>query len=197
MANSENEFILDLFQQDNNKTDLTLLLNDIKSVPMGMSEFQINHFVLNDKEYPTEWSKFQQTKLTLYIGIQSLVDMYFQAQESSANIEMAEGEIELLEEESKLKAISKVTNAKIKLKLIDINKNRFKINNIQHMAKEKLREILSFYKIYKNLKEFDNLSIENSKLKEEETWKLRSAYNPEFKNKYGLTPNGFVTSSPP
>lgn len=190
----KNKFVLDLFHDDNKK-DLTLLLDDIKSVPLGMSEFQINHFYLNEIEYPTEWSKFQQVKLHLFIGIQSLVDMYFHIQETNAKTELLEGEIEILKSNIESDLYSKVTNAKIKLKCITIEKNKFKIINTYHTAKEKLREILSFYNIYKNLKRFETISIEDSKFLEEELWKLRSAHNPEFKNRYGLTPNGFLNNN--
>jgi hypothetical protein len=184
----ETKFVLDLFKENGNKQDLTQLLEDIKSVPMGMSEFQINHFVLNGIEFPTDWAKFQQTKLQLHLGIQSLVDMSFQAQEAQANIELAQGQAEELE----AGMVSKVTAAKIKLREISIEKNRFKIASIQYTAKEKLREILAFYAMFKSLKDMDSITPEQSAELEEATWKLRAAYNPEFKNRYGLTPDGFI-----
>lgn len=185
---TEDNFITELFQQDEQKKDLTRLLKDIKAVPLGMSEFQINHFVLNGIEYPTDWSKFRQTKMQLHVGIQSLVDMAFQVQEAQANIELTTAQIDELENG----IVSKVNEARIKLKKIDIEKNRFKIASITHTAKEKLREIMAFYAVFRELKGFDSISTEDSKQLEEETWRIRSMYNPEFKNRYGLTPDGFI-----
>lgn len=180
-------FLLDLFKQDKEKKDLAELLDNIKSVPLGMSEFQIEHFVLNKIEYPTDWAKFQQVKIQLYLGIQSLADLFFQIQEAQICIELAEAENESLNKEP----ASKIINAKIRLKEINVEKNKFKIAVTQHTAIEKLKEILKFYGIYKSLKKLDNITNEESKRLEEETWKLRSMYNPEFKNRYALTPDGF------
>jgi hypothetical protein len=190
----ENKFVLDLFKQDESKKSLTELMDDIKSVPMGMSEFQIDHFVLNGIEYPTDWAKFQQVKLQLHLGIQSLVDMSFQVQEAQARIELNGAEIEdlTLSSASAPNHTTTINNAKAKLKQISIEKNKFKIASIQYTAHEKLREILAFYAIFKSLKEFDRITSEQSAEMEEATWKLRAAYNPEFRNRYGLTPEGFI-----
>jgi len=183
----EHKMILTLFQENTNKNSLVELLNDIKDVPMGRSEFQIHHFVLNGKEFPTEWSKFQQTKLELHIGIQSLMDMYFQLIEAQTNIELTKAEIEELQIET-----SKINSAKIKLKQINIDKNRFKIISIQRTAQEKLKEIIVFYTIFNDLKDLNLITNEENKYLEEEAWKIKSMYNAEFKNRYGLTPDGFI-----
>lgn len=190
--NIQNKMILDLFQQNDNRKDLSSLLDDVKSVPMGMTEFQINHFVLNGIEYPTDWSKFQQTKLQLHMGIQSLVDMYFQLQEAQARIELAHAEITTFSAEKLDQKRDVVGEAKMKLKRISIEKNEFKIISIKTTAAEKLREIMAFYTVFRNLKELDSITDEDSKILEEQTWKIRSMYTPEFKNRYGLTPEGFL-----
>ena len=183
----EHKMILTLFQENTNKNSLVELLNDIKDVPMGRSEFQIHHFVLNGIEYPTKWSKFQQTKLELHIGIQALMDMYFQLIEAQTNIELLSGQIE----ELKAEADSKVKDARIKLKQINIDKYRFKIISIQRTAQEKLKEIIVFYTIFNDHKDLNFITNEENKYLEEEAWKIRSMYNNEFKNRYGLTPEGF------
>jgi len=183
----EHKMILTLFQENTNKNSLVELLNDIKDVPIGRSEFQIQHFVLNNKEFPTEWSKFQHTKHELHIGIQSLMDMYFQLEEAQANIELTKAEIEELQTET-----SKINSAKIKLKQINIDKNKFRILSICHTSQEQLKEIRTFYDIFNDLKELNYISNKDNKIMEEETWKIKSMYNIEFKNRYGLTPEGFI-----
>ncbi len=183
----ENKMISNLFYENTNKQTLIELISNIKDVPICRSEFQIQHFVLNNKEFPTEWSKFQQIKLELHTGIQSLMDMYFQLEEARANIELTKAQIEELQIET-----SKINTAKIKLKQINIDKNKFRILSIYHTSQEKLREIMTFYDIFNDLKELNNISHKDNKIMEEETWKIKSMYNIEFKNRYGLTPEGFI-----
>lgn len=183
----ENHFILDIFQDESRK-NLASVLENIKTVPLGMSEFQINHFVLNGIDFPTDWAKFQQIKLQLHLGIGALVDMYFQIQEAHAIIDLAKGQIEELENGVK----SKVSSAKQKLRQINIEKNEFKINSVKQIAYEKLREIMDYYALFQNLQKFNSITLEESKQLEEETWKIRAMYNPEFKNRYGLSPDGFL-----
>ncbi len=183
----ENKMISNLFQENTNKNSLVELLNNIKDVPLSRTEFQIHHFVLNEKEFPTKWSKFQQIKLELHTGIQSLMDMYFQLEEAQTNIELIKAQIEELQTET----TSKINTAKIKLKQINIDKNKFRILSISHTSQEKLKEIMIFYDIFNNLKELNCITHKDNKIMEEETWKIRSMYNSEFKNRYGLTPEGF------
>ncbi len=183
----ENKMISNLFYENTNKQTLIELISNIKDVPIGRSEFQIHHFVLNNKEFPTEWSKFQHIKHELHIGIQSLMDIYFQLEEAQANIELTKAEIEELQTET-----SKINNAKIKLKQINIDKNKFRILSIYHTSQEQLKEIMTFYDIFNDLKELNYISHKDNKVMEEETWKIKSMYNIEFKNRYGLTPDGFI-----
>ena len=183
----EIKMVSNLFHENVNKQTLIELINNIKDVPLSRSEFQIHHFVLNKKEFPTEWSKFQQIKLELHTGIQSLMDMFFQLEETQANIELTKAEIEELQIET-----SKINSAKVKLKQINLDKNKFKIISIQHTAQEKLKEIMIFYDIFNDLKELNCKTYKDNKIMEEETWKIRSMYNNEFKNRYGLTPEGFI-----
>jgi len=183
----ENKMVSNLFHENTNKQTLIELISNINDVPLSRSEFQIHHLLLNKKQFPTKWSKFQQVKIELHTGIQSLMDMYFQLEESQANIELIKAEIEELQTET-----SKINTAKIKLKQININKNKFRILYIYHIAQEKLKEIMTFYDIFNDLRELDYISDKTNKLMEEEAWKIKSMYNAEFKNRYGLTPDGFI-----
>jgi hypothetical protein len=185
----ENKMISNLFDENTNKKSLIELLNNIKDVPLSRTEFQIHHFVLNEKEFPTEWSKFQQIKLELHTGIQSLMDMYFRLEEAQTHIELLKAQIEELQLQTET---SKINAVKIKLKQINIDKNKFRILSIYHTAQEKLKEIMIFYDIFNNLKELNYITHKDNNIMEEETWKIRSMYNAEFKNRYGLTPEGFI-----
>lgn len=169
-------------------SNIAEIMDSASSIPLGMTEFQVKHFVLNEKEYPTDFSKFTQAKLQLYIGLQMLMDFYFQYQEAEANIELANAEIQEIKQNP-----SQITSAaKIRLKEIDIDKNKFKIESLKHTAKEKVKELNTFYSIYKNLKKFEEINEEDAKKLEEKTWKIKSAYNSELTNRFGLTPKGFL-----
>lgn len=188
----KNKEILALFSQVTDIESVKEILDiDIGKVPLGMTEFQINNFVLNRREFPTDLMQFQQTKLEIHTRILVFADLYYQYRDAKARIKLAEGKIEDLKNTAQgLNA--KVKEAKIELQEIEIEKNQFKLKNIQHMAKEKLRETLAFYKAYQKFRLFESMKPEELAKLEEEGWKIKSAYYPEIQQRYCLTPDGFI-----
>lgn len=177
-----------LFENSDSDRLKPLLEIDFKGVTLGMTPFQIRHFVLNRKEFCTDFAQFQQAKLELYHRVMVLFDLYYQYRKASAEIKLAEGEIERLMNEPD----GKIKEAKIELQEIEIEKNQFQILNIKKQAKDKLAEALVFYDVYQRYKYFDEMSKEELEKYEEESWKIKSAYYPELTERYGLTPNGIL-----
>jgi hypothetical protein len=174
---------------DNNKEAISSLFNfNFDGAPTCMSAFQIRRFVLNRREFPTDFAQFQQAKLELYQRIQILFDLYFQFREANAQIKLAEGKIEQLEKEPD----GKIKEANIELQKIEIEKNKFKIINIKKQAMDKLNEMLVFGETYKKFKKFDEMKPEELAKHEEESWRIKSAYFLELHERYGLTPSGFL-----
>lgn len=173
---------------DNNK-DIEKISIDLSGIQLGMSEFQIRNFVLNKKEFPTEFTQFRQAKMELYTRVQTFNDLYYQYRKANAKIKLSEAIIEDLENSN---ISQKMRDAKIELQEIEIEKNNLSIFNIKKQATEKLNEALTFYETYKKYQYFEKMSDEEISEHEIESWKIKSAYYPELLDRYGLTPNGFL-----
>lgn len=192
MTENNNE-LLTLFNEKSDVDNLKEILDiDTGKVPLGMTKFQIENFVLNKREFPTDLMKFQQAKMEIYTRIQSFADMYYQYREAKAKIKLAEGRIEDLKNNSPNLNI-KIKDAKIELQEIEIEKNQYSLKSIQHTAKEKLKEAAIFYKTYSEFRNFELLNTEELAKLEEEGWRIKSQYYPELQQRYCLTPQGFIS----
>lgn len=164
---------------------------DLGKISMGMSDFQINSFVLNKREFTNDLFQYKQAKMELFTRMNGFVDSYYQLKEAQAKIKLAEGEIEDLQNNSQ-NLNHKVKEAKIDLQEIEIEKNKFRLSSIEKQAKEKLREALVFYNAYDKYKYLENKSSEELAKLEEEGWRIKSAYYQELVERYQLTPKGFI-----
>lgn len=183
--------ILTIFNDNNDKDTIKNILNsDIGKIPIGMSAFQIENFVLNRKEFSTPLFQYRQAKTELFIRMQGFIDSYYQIREAQAEVMLAEGRIEELNKNDELN--KKIRDAKIELQQIEIEKNQYKLNNIEKQAKEKLRETIIFHNIFYKYRYLENLSQEELDNMEEEGWRIKSAYYSELPERYGLTPNGQI-----
>lgn len=190
ISNMKNQ-ILTIFHDDQDKENIINLINaNLGKIPIGMTQFQIENFVLNRKEFSTPLMQYQQAKMELFIRVNGFVDSYYQLREAKAKIELAEGRIEELSTNKELN--KKIRNAKVDLQQIEIDKNTFKLTSIEQQAKEKLREALVFYKVFDKYKYLEDLSQEELNKMEEEGWRIKSAYYSELPERYGLTPKGQI-----
>jgi hypothetical protein len=167
-----------------------IIETDIGKLPIGMSEFQITNFVLNNKEFCNPLFKYQQSKTELFVRIQGFVDSYYQMREAKAHIILAEGRIEELKSKTDLN--KKVRDAKIELQNIEIEKNNYKLHSIEKQAKEKLREAIVFHNTFDKYKYLEDLPQEELNKMEEEGWQIKSMYYPELQERYGLTVQGQI-----
>lgn len=181
--------VLTLFRDKKDLDGIKSILDaELGKIPMGMTEYQINNFVLNEREFCTPLMQYQQAKMELFTRVQGFVDSYYQLREAQAKIKLAEGEIEDLVQQQELN--TRIREARIELQQIEIEKNRFKIDITEKQAKEKLRESLVFYRTYKKHRNLENLKPEEIAKIEEEGWRIKSAYYPELPQRYNLTPKG-------
>jgi hypothetical protein len=185
------EQIISLFNNESDKESIGSILNiDISTLTSGMTAFQIEHFVLNKKEFCNPLFQYQQAKLEIMGRINTFLDFYYQFREAKAKIKLAEGRIEELN--SNIDLNNKVKEAKTELQNIEIEKNTFKLKSIEAQAKDKLRESLVFYKTYDKYRYIENLPKEEIAKMEAEGWMIKSAYFQELVDRYQLTPNGFL-----
>lgn len=186
----------------NNKYDIEKIREifsiDLAFIPAesGMSEFQLKHFLISEREFPTDLMKFRHAKFEIKHRRNIFIDLYYQYRESEAKIKLAEGEIEDFQSVQDSHNINSGTNqkikdAKIELQRIEIEKNRYKIHTIEEEAAKILTETKIIYDIYNKFKKFDEMSKEELLELEEDGWKVKSAYYPELQERYWLTPEGF------
>lgn len=184
--------LIDLF--NNNRIDISQIeekLNiKIEGLTFGMTEFQIGHFVLNKQEFPTPYAQFLQARLEIYTRVNTFIDLYYQYRECIAKIMLAEGMMDKIEREE---SYPKIKDASLELQKIEIEKNRLRADSIKSQAEDKMREIQVFYKTYYEHRHFETDPPEEIQKQEEEYWRIKSGYYPELRERYGLTPSGFLT----
>ena len=184
--------LLDIFNK--NKLDISKIEENlnikIDGLTFEMTEFQINHFVLNKQEFPTPYSQFLQARMEIHTRVNTFIDQYYQYRECLAKILLSEGRMEKIEKEE---TYLKIKEAKLELQRIEIEKNGLRMNSIRSHAEDKIRELQVFYETYKKHRHFETDPPEEIKAAEEEYWKTKSAYYPELRDRYGLTPSGFIT----
>ena len=113
-------------------------------VPTGMTEYQIEQFVLDLSEHPTWYSVYYQSLLESWSRFQIIVDMINNMKKTQIKNELYEArKVELLEEKYK----DGVVAAKIKLHQHNINVNDHKIALQMRDLENKFKEIKIFMKI--------------------------------------------------
>lgn len=192
MEEDTKEKILSLFRDKSDLEKVKQIIDiDLGKIPMGMSTFQIENFVLNNREFTNDLFLYKQAKMEISTRINGFIDSWFQYKEGISKIKLAEGEIEDLQNNS-INLNSKIKEAKIELQEIEIDKNKFRVSSLEQQSKEKLREILAFYKTYDKYKYLEDKTPEELSELEEEGWKIKSAYYQELVERYQLTPKGFL-----
>lgn len=184
----EKNKILSIFDNKEDVEKVNQILGiDLGKIPMGMTQFQIQNFVLNKREFSTPLMQYQQSKTELFTRMQGFIDSYYQIREAHAKIKLAEAEIDDFNNST---LNQKMKEAKIELQEIEIEKNKLRINSIEKQSKEKLREALVFNLTYQKHKNLENMSQDYLDKLEEIGWRIKSAYYPELPQRYNFTPKG-------
>lgn len=192
MEEDSKEKIISLFRDKSDIENIKKIIDiDLGRIPMGMSTFQIDNFVLNNREFTNDLFQYKQAKMEISTRINGFIDSWFQYKEGISKIKLAEGEIEDLRNNSN-NINPKIKEAKIELQEIEIEKNKFRVSSLEQQSKDKLREILAFYRTYDKYRYLEDKSQEELTKLEEEGWKIKSAYYQELVERYQLTPKGFV-----
>lgn len=173
---------------------------DMDKINLGMSDIQIRYFVLNRKEFTNDFALFKQAKFELYSRIQALIELYYEWKTAVAKNKQYSGEYNKLKPRKPRRLLflslnkdsDEIKEGKSELIQIKIERNKIKMLNIKKQIQDKLKETNSFYKIYKDYKYIEELSEEELKKLEEESWKLKSCYYPELVTRYNFTPKGYV-----
>lgn len=154
-----------------------------RTIPQGMSKFQIKNFALGDLEYPTSDSKYWQAKLFLYVRLQNIVSLHYEHRKRKARIRISKAKIEECIDKTKntLKKYEiDLLNAKADIYTIEIEENEFALMNIKKTLDDTLLEMKTFLDIMKELEPQLEFSKNNKEEQEEKFWKLKSKNDPNL-----------------
>lgn len=132
--------------------------------------------VLNDMKFPTPDSKYWQSNLERDTHFRNLVELSFVYKEKIADIHILEAELHELEQEQDGNEIAK---ARIEKKMIQIQHEKNSLVFMQKEALERVREIMNWTDIMKQLEQNLKYSKENPELHLPESFSLRFARERE------------------
>lgn len=187
------EVELNLVDGKDNKQLCTEVFKMFRTVPQGMTTFQIQKFILSDLEYPTPDSKWWQAKLELWVRMQNIVSMHYDFRKRTARIKELKAKIEELDynnstniiDNDVLKGIKeRINNAKIERQQVEIDENEFALVCIQKGVSDKLKEMWAFWDSMFILEKQMQFSKENKDEQEEDYWATRALTTPELVNRH-------------
>lgn len=166
---------LEIIKNGEERKVFTDILKHLDKFNRGMSSIQVNNFVLNDVEFPTDYGKFQQAGFEIFNRYNRVVDFYFQLKELEIKIKIKEEEIQ--KEENKLKK-----------ELLVLQKEKLEIKklNIEGELKKIVREALIFKSVLDKYPEFFKLNPQKEFELEVENWAKKTINMPNvFEERYG------------
>jgi len=141
----------------------------------GMSQIQIENFILNDVEFPTPYGKFQQAKFELLSRFQQLIDVYYDIRTKEIKIKQKERQIENSKDDLE-KELFKIEKEKLEVQLLS-TKNK---------VKTLVKEARIFFKTYQEHPEFHKLNPQEAFDLEAENWVKKTLNMPTiFEERYG------------
>jgi len=141
----------------------------------GMTKIQIENFVLNDIEFPTEYGKFVQAQAELGLRFTQVVDYYYQIKEKEIQIKIKERDQKKETDELK-KELLELQQEKLEIQLLALKKE----------LKRVCQEARHFFAVYQKHPEFQNLTPEEAFKLEAENWAKKTMNMPTvFEERYG------------
>lgn len=161
-----------------NKEDIQMLqqvLEFMKKTDGAVSFIQVENFILNKVEYPTDYGVFEQAKVELKHRYNQLIDSYYQIRKVEVSIKIDEERIEKEESPSKKELIE-----------IDIELSIIKLEQLKNEVKKLVKEARIFFSFYKENEKIDSLSDKEKFDLEVENWTKKTINMPIiFEERYG------------
>lgn len=139
-------------------------------VQLGMSAYQIKHFVLNDESFPLPDSKYHQSKLELYTRWQKIVDLEFAFRKNAAQTKLLRAQ--KLKWQTVLDSATghERLEAEAQIELLDIEAEQQQTARmfLQKNSAETLREMRVFLDVVEDLE--GKVRYESKEAAEAEHW---------------------------
>ncbi len=176
---------IEIIDNEEDKKILYKIASMLDDFTVPYSEVQIGKLILNDNEYPTEYSKAQQCKIEIATRFSNIVQMHYDIKKKELEIQLKDDEINKLSKNNMF--IFKNKSNKIQCEMLNLDKEQLilQIHSIKARLKAILREIRLYYKYY-NINNGKILSEEEREKEEIEFWKQKAFRNPiVFEDRYG------------
>lgn len=179
---------LDLVEGKDSKELCEVVLKEFQNVPQGMTKFQIQKFVVCEREFPTAASKYWQSKLELWVRLQSVIQMHFDYRKRAARIKELKALI--FEAHERIKTANSgwmmwKWEAVAERHTIEIEENEFAMMVIRKTVVDKLKEMHAFNEVKKNTEEKLGVgALDDRELSEEEFWAEKAEINAELKLRF-------------
>lgn len=165
---------------DTGKALVKIAFSEGMKYPDGMSDYQIEHFVVGQKEdpieqFPTASSKFWYCRLALRDLLGGLLNTHWTYEKLLADIDVLEGEIEEWIEKTDVN--EKVRKGNIQRKKIEIQQKEFSLGVTAKSVKDQLRMMKKFEEERLKWDEKREGDSDNKELDEEAVWLVRSRGN--------------------
>lgn len=148
------------------------VVDKMLSAHIGMTEFQITMFVLNEVEFPTPYGRWRQARFELVNRYDQLVELYYDIRETELEIE--------------LKSSQSVPKAETALHLLRTDRMRSKLESLKRRLKTMAREAEVFFMAYAAHAEFANMTAAQLSVRERAEWVAKAEKNPTaFEERYG------------
>ena len=127
-------------------------LDYFKDIDLGMTHFQITHFVLNDKEFPTAASKYFQARKEMFSRYTNLVNQYHECRLLEAEADLLQVDIFEWEEKAAEKVqrgSGRVAKERAEVQLLTVKREQ-KLMRLQFVKKEATRQLREFQAFWQN-----------------------------------------------
>lgn len=179
---------LNLVAGKDNKELCSAVLDMFQTVPQGMTAFQIQNFVLSDKDFPTVDSKWWQAKLELWVRLQNVIQMHYDHRTRSAKIKELKADImEQADIASDLciKDYEMLRAEAIAERLtVEVEENEFSLAMIQKGIGDKMKEMDTFWQAMQDLEGHMQFSKEDKEEQEVAFWTAKSRYDAELTRRF-------------
>ena len=121
---------------------LTASLSYFDDIDCGMTDFQITHFVLSDKDFPTAAAKYFQARKELFVRYTNLVNGYQECRELEAEMGLLDAQIMEIEG----KDLTPTKRALAHLFIVKREKKAVRVAFVKKEASRQVREMQSFWR---------------------------------------------------
>lgn len=175
MKKSDAKNYLDVLPDDKSREIFSDIIDNMLGAHLGMTPFQINRFVLNDVEYPTDYGRWKQARFELVNRYHQLIDIYYEMKINDVEIKIKERDLGLVKDPLKRELL-----------VLEADQLRARRRGHEGRLTHLLNESNTFYSVYAEFPEFARISKEREDHLEAEYWIAKAKNNPAvFEERYG------------